>query len=177
MHIFESQSNQCVENINWLNLFVHLVKVHEGLQGLALIPWAGSQGRAHKFRVKPRPGDQVLAWRPHLSKQAKFSSSWSQAALHVGSCQGPHIKATGATEAADGWLLAPHLANWVASSERVRLEDRKYFQIFMNTGHSLPIQLMPIPYNCSYHKKLQADTLLTLKFYSSRIYPADEQIH
>ena len=77
MHIFESQSSQCVENINWLNLFVYLVKVHEkGLSVLALVPWAGSQGRAHKFRVKTPSRDQVLlVWRPHLSKQAKFSSS------------------------------------------------------------------------------------------------------
>ena len=167
MHIFESQSNQCVENINWLNLFVHLVKVHEkGLSVLALIPWACSQGRAHKFRVKTPSRDQVLlAWRPHLSKQAKFSSSWSQAALHVGSCQGPHIKATGATEASRWVIAGPTFkANWVAS-RNTRLEDRKYFQIFMNIRDTVfPYSLRPSHTTAALERR-KADTLLTLQFY------------
>ena len=68
------------QSMCWKHKLVELIcisKVHEkGLSVLALGPWAGSQGRAHKFRVKTPSRDQVLlVWRPHLSKQAKFSSS------------------------------------------------------------------------------------------------------
>ena len=131
------------------------MKVHEkGLSVSALFPWVGSQGGEHKFRVTTPSWVQFLVpWRPHLSKRARFPGSWGQAVLHTRSCQGLHVNTTGATESCR-WVIAgsTFITNGVASCN-ARLEDRKYFYIFMNIRDTIfPYKLRPYRTICRHPK-------------------------